>query len=150
LELIMTAETTTTEPVLHPSHPVLAISPDADAITALGVMSDQGVRHLPVVRGNRCEGLVIEADLLRAITVAASSQPPTVGMLYRRYPPTVAKDADLPTVAAAILGGGLDAALVVHGCALVGIVTSIDVLAAIAERRGRAESLKEPNGHPTR
>jgi acetoin utilization protein AcuB len=144
----MTAHTATTEPVLHASHRVLAIHPDTDAITALGVMGEHGVRHLPVVRGHRCVGMVTEADLLRAITVAPSA--PTAGTLCHRCPPTVPPDAGLPAVAAAILAGGLDAALVVHGCALVGIVTSIDVLAAIAERRGRAESLKEPNGHPTR
>jgi acetoin utilization protein AcuB len=128
----MTAHTATTEPVLLASHRVLAIHPDTDAITALGVMGEHGVRHLPVVRGHRCVGMVTEADLLRAITVAPSAPLPTAGTLCHRCPPTVPPDAGLPAVAAAILAGGLDAALVVQGSVLTGIVTSVDVLTSIA------------------
>jgi len=134
----MTTRSSATEPVAHAGDRVLAIHPDTDAATALDVMSVNAVRHLPVVHGNQCQGLVTETDLLRAVAVAAGepagSPRPTVGSHCHRLPPTVRKDAGLPAVAAAILAGGLDAALVVHGGALTGIVTSTDVLAAVAEQ----------------
>jgi CBS domain-containing protein len=120
---------------VHASHRVLAVDPHTDAVTALAVMEDNGVRHLPVVRGARCEGLITETQLLHALAVPATVTVPTVGMLCHRPPPTAPADAAPPVVAAAIIAGGLDAALVVHDGALTGIVTSKDVLAAVAEQQ---------------
>ena len=118
--------------VVHLANPVLAIHPDTDAITALKVMQDFGVRHLPVVLGNRCEGLVTETDLLRALAMTTRPELPAVRQLRHRHPPAVADGAPTDRIAAAILAGGLGAALVVHDGALTGIVTSTDVLAAVA------------------
>lgn len=126
--------TQSTAPTVHASHRVLAVHPDTDVITALRVMGDNGVRHLPVVSGHRCQGIVIEADLLRAVATTTGTRLPTAGALCHRRPPTVPEGAELSAVAAAIFDGGIDAALVVHGGALIGIVTSTDVLAAVANR----------------
>jgi len=131
----MTAPVSRPAPFVHSSHWVLAIDPDADAVTALGVMRDNGVRHLPVVRGARCEGLLTESDLLRVLVALPDGVAvPTVAQLCHREPPTVADGAPLATVAAAIMAGGLDAALVVQRGVLTAIVTSVDVIAAVAER----------------
>lgn len=121
----------TTAPAIHASRPVLAVDASADAITALTVMREHRVRHLPVVRGIRCVGLVTEVDLLRALTVSAAMPPPAAGVLCHP-PPAVTQDTPLPMVAAAILAGGLDAALVVSEGILCGIITSSDVLVAVA------------------
>jgi CBS domain-containing protein len=116
---------------IHISRRVLAVTPETDPMTALSVMRGNGVRHLPVVQGQRCIGLLTEAHLLEAIIGMPG---PSVGWLCGSPAPTVPAGATPSTMAAAILAGGLDAALVVHGAALVGIVTSTDVLAQLAEQ----------------
>ena len=131
----MTAPATPATPVVHPSHPVLVIDSETDALTALIVMRNHQVRHLPIVRGAHCEGLVTQADLLRALVVLSTRDPvPTVGSLCHRNPPVVPRSAELPAIAAAIVAGGVDAALVVRGRTLIGIVTTTDVLAAVAAK----------------
>jgi predicted transcriptional regulator len=112
------------------SHPVLAIDPNADAVTALRVMHHHGVRHLPVVRGAHCLGLVTETDLLRALTVSIMTPAPVASVC--RPAPVAPRDAPLPAIAAEIAAGGLDAVLLVDGAVLTGILTSADVLAAVA------------------
>jgi CBS domain-containing protein len=144
----MTPSTTTSTPAVHASHRVLAVHPDTDAITALALMDDNGVRHLPVVRRACCEGLVTEAHLLRALAAPATVPLPTVGMLCHRPPLTVPADAAPPVIAAAIISGGLDAALVVHGGTLTGIVTSKDVLALSCANDAQGRALPPATTEP--
>ena len=47
------------------SSPVITVSPSQTTIAALGVMTDRRVRHLPVVQGERCLGLVSIGDLVK-------------------------------------------------------------------------------------
>lgn len=117
------------------SRRVLAVTAETDAATALALMRGHRIRHLPVVYRRRCFGLLTEADLLRALTAQpAELAARPVGHLCHVPAPTVTAGAELATTAAAILAGGLDAALVVSQGVLAGIVTTTDVLTRLAEQ----------------
>ena len=45
--------------------PVITAPPDQDIVASMGVMTDRRVRHLPVVEGGRCLGLVSIGDLVK-------------------------------------------------------------------------------------
>lgn len=129
----MGSPTSSPPQIVHVSHLVLAVDPDVDAITALRLMRDNRVRHLPVINGNHCVGLLTDRDVLLALAVLPTSAAvPTVGPLCHGHAPVVDDGAPLSEVAAAIVAGGMDAALVVRGGVLTGIVTTSDVLAAVA------------------
>jgi CBS domain-containing protein len=108
---------------------VVAITPDAPLRVALRLMAAKNVRHLPVLDGPHCVGVVGETDIVRAVAVGG---PPLVGPLARPVPmlPITAHRAD---TAAAVLDGAVDAALVVHGGRIVGIVTATDLVRSLAE-----------------
>jgi len=44
---------------------VITVAPGQNVVGALGVMTDRRVRHLPVVDGERCLGLVSIGDLVK-------------------------------------------------------------------------------------
>jgi CBS domain-containing protein len=113
---------------------MVAVTAQTNAATALTVMRRHGVRHLPVAYGREYFGLLTESDLLRALIIMTGKIAVPVGQLCRVPAPTVAAGTGLATTAAAILAGGSDAVLVVKDAALVGIVTSTDVLAQLAEQ----------------
>ena len=49
---------------------VVAIVPDADLLIASRVMTARRVRHLPVMDGTHCRGLLLEIDVLQALALA--------------------------------------------------------------------------------
>lgn len=114
------------------SRRVLAVTADTDPVTALGVMRQGRVRHLPVIRGDQCVGLLTEVDLLVALAGGAAAVRSPVGELCQVPAPTVPAGATSDEIAAAILAGGADAALVVEDSVLVGIVTTTDLLIGLA------------------
>lgn len=114
---------------LHPSRPVRVVTDQATVAEALRVMRVAGVRHLPVVTGERCVGLLVDRDLIAAAVDGVTAP---VGHLARRPVPSVEAGAPAPRVARAVLRGGLDAVLVTEDGVVVGIVTATDALAALA------------------
>jgi CBS domain-containing protein len=107
---------------------IVAITPDAPLHTALRLMTRGLVRHLPVLDGTRCAGILVEADLVRA---AAIGGPAVVGPLARPVP-RIPLGARRSRAARALLEGGVDAVLVVDGERLVGIVTATDLVRSLA------------------
>ncbi len=110
---------------------IVAITPDAPLGTALRLMASGDVRHLPVMAGVHCAGIVVEADVVRALAVGGAR---TVGPLarpVRRVPITARRSV----VAGAVLDGGVDAVLVEHRGRLVGIVTTTDLVRSLAAGR---------------
>ena len=125
-------ETLDGDPPLHAvmSTHLVAITPDTPVTTALHVMATRDVRHLPVVDGSRCTGMVTEPDLLRGI--AAERGP--LGRATLRVHDVAGRALVLPRqtrlseATASMADEGLDAVLVGAPAALVGIVTSTDMI----------------------
>jgi len=116
---------------------LVAIVPSAPLDTALRLMIADAVRHLPVMEGGRCTGLVTETDLLRGL--AARRGPwGTTDLRVRdvaRAPSVVTETTRLDEAAALMGRDGTDAVLVVDGDGgLVGIVTATDVVRTLARR----------------
>ena len=107
---------------------VVAIAPDAPLRTGLRVMAANNIRHLPVIDGSRCLGVVLETDIVRAV---ATGEPQLLGPLVRALP-TVSVDDRRSAAARAVLAGDVDAVLVTNGGRLVGIVTATDLVRSLA------------------
>jgi CBS domain-containing protein len=117
------------------SEHVVAITPGSSVATALRLMAAGGVRHLPVVEGRRCEGVVVEGDLVRWLASgpgpfpAAAAVP--VGELCRTTEP-VSVRARRSEVASRMRAEGTDVVLVADGGRLRGIVTATDLVRSLA------------------
>lgn len=110
---------------------LLGITPDADVRIALRLLAEAAVRHLPVMDGAHCRGLVFEDDVLRWVAGGCLSDKSPIGELCRPVPALA--PADRRSAAATRMGAaGVDAVLVVADKKLVGIVTATDVLRSLA------------------
>lgn len=107
---------------------VVAITPDSPLHTALRLMASSKVRHLPVIEGSRCLGLVVETDLVRAVAIGG---PLLIGPLVRPVP-MVPVGGRRSLAARAVLAGDVDAVVVTDGDRLVGIVTVTDLVRSLA------------------
>jgi len=54
--------------------PVISISPDATVHDAMRIMTERRIRHLPVMVGERLEGVVSIGDLVRAVIEAQQAE----------------------------------------------------------------------------
>ena len=119
---------------------VVAITADADLLIASRLMVARSVRHLPVMDGGRCCGLLLEIDVLQAMASADNPlirSPLLVGELCR--PASTVRPEDRRSVAARQLRDtGLDAVLVCAGDSVVGILTATDLIRSLAEEVGDA------------
>jgi CBS domain-containing protein len=114
---------------------VVAITADAPCSTALYLMAATGVRHLPVLDGNRCCGVVFEIDLVRFASSACSPLMRAtfrVGDLTRPAAPlpVTARRSD---AARRMQDEHGDAVLVSDQGRLVGIVTATDLVRSLAD-----------------
>src|SRR5918995_7017055 len=94
--------------------PIVAITPDAPVATALDLMAATGVRHLPVVEGHRCGGLVVEADLIRYLVADAGALATQAAMAVgclARPPPSIHGSARRPEAARRKEAGRIGAVL---------------------------------------
>ncbi len=107
---------------------VVAVTPDAPLRTALQLMAIENVRHLPVLAGDRCTGVVGETDLVHAVAVGG----PTLAGPLARPVPAVAATAHRSAAARAMVAAGTDVVLVTDQERLVGIVTATDLLVSLA------------------
>ena len=117
---------------------------------ALNVLAEQGIRHLPVVRGSEVVGILSDRDFTSLGIVLVNdvegydrlrsrlSQP--VGVLMSSDVVSVSPDTDLSEIVALMLEEKLSAVPVVGGedDELVGIVSYVDVLRATQELLGDA------------
>ncbi len=107
---------------------VVAITPDSPLRTGLQLMAAHDVRHLPVIEGSRCLGVVVETDIVRAVAVGG---PPLLGSLVRPVS-MVPVGGRRSSAARAVLAADVDAVLVTDGDQLVGIVTATDLVRSLA------------------
>jgi CBS domain-containing protein len=47
------------------SSPVLTVTPDSEVLSALALMTQRRIRHLPVAEGGRLRGIVSIGDLVK-------------------------------------------------------------------------------------
>ncbi|NMN93951.1 CBS domain-containing protein [Antrihabitans stalactiti] len=110
---------------------VVAVGPLATLHEALAAMLGAGVRHLPVVHDGRCVGLLYECDALWELYLRAESAG-RAGVCARSPAPFIAPDASLDAAAQVLELAGADALIVGQGDRIAGILTTTDVVHAIA------------------
>jgi CBS domain-containing membrane protein len=119
---------------------LLTVGPDESVLMAYELMSRAGVHHVPVVTSSgRCLGLLDAPTLMQEWYPAPlSRQRRPVRALLRNRTPSVEPKDSLRFVAEQLDINEVDALPVVdaHG-RLLGLVTSRDVVAAVAGRRHR-------------
>jgi CBS domain-containing protein len=126
---------------------VVAIAADADLLIASQTMTTRGVRHLPVMDGTRCRGLLLEIDLIQALALADNPlvRPPQLAGELCRTAPTVRPEDRRCTAAKHMHSTGIDAVLVYAGQSLVGILTATDLIRSLAEQAGAQPAPGRPS-----
>jgi CBS domain-containing protein len=96
---------------------------------AQGIMRSYGIRHLPVLRGSRLQGILCERDMLQILnsTVEAPSNI-LVGEVMTPSPRIVPPERNARSAAAEMVRSHIGALLVCKGDSLVGIVSKTDFL----------------------
>ena len=112
---------------------LLGITPDAEVATALRLMARTGLRHLLVMDGQKCLGMLAEIDLVRCMAQGGALMPGWshfVGGMARPVEamPITARRSD----AARRMADGADAVLVIRDDHLLGIVTTSDLIRSLA------------------
>jgi len=101
---------------------------------SLKLMVDNGVRHLPVVDGEKLVGVVSERDLKIIENMESlDSAHVLVGDALTVAPYTVAPDVALSDVARQMAERRVGSAVVVEGDKVVGVFTTVDALEALAK-----------------
>lgn len=117
---------------------VVAVVADADLLIASRIMTARQVRHLPVMDGAHCRGLLLEIDVLQALALADNPlvRPPLLaGELCRTVPEVRAEDRR-SAAARQMRTAGVDAVLVCAGGSVVGILTATDLVRSLAAEAG--------------
>jgi CBS domain-containing membrane protein len=136
------------------------VEPTDNVATAERLMRERRCQHLPVVEGSKVVGMLAAHDLLKALVLRAESGEPDsellrrtslehrhVGDIMQRNVRVLAPNATLLDATRALSGGGFHALPIVSPDGrVVGIVTSTDIIQALAEELQRAAS---GTAHPT-
>ena len=111
-----------------------SIGIDQPLTRAHGMMSEHGIRHLPVLHGGKLVGMLTERDL-RLVESLKDVDPSKVtvedamsGVVY-----SVSPDAQLDEVVRTMGQHKYGSAVVMQNSKVVGIVTTVDVCRALAE-----------------
>jgi acetoin utilization protein AcuB len=124
----------------------ITISPQDSFRNAMNLIRQRGIRHLPVVEGDRLVGIVTDRDLRQASPSPATSleihelhyllEKVTVREIMTS--PVVTATPEMPIEAAArlMLTHRIGSLPVLRGMALVGIITETDILSAFVDVMG--------------
>lgn len=108
---------------------------DATLREASGLLALADVRHLPVVDGDRVVGMVSERDVLGTLLPQAAGKAslaaPSVRDVMSEEIVAVPPDATLAEVIDKLIDHRVGAVLVLDGDSLLGIVSYVDMLAAM-------------------
>ena len=117
---------------------VVCVSPSHSLTNAYGLMTEWGIRHLPVVDGRRLVGILSDRDLLLSgmRTVSGVAFPPqAVGEVMTPRPMTCRRGTTIGEAAAMMLDHKIDSLPVVDlDGDLVGLLTTSDLLGLLRER----------------
>ena len=110
---------------------IIVVLPGVSLKVAARMMKRRHVRHLPVVLDGRLLGILSDRDVLRH---RGSEAPITCGEAMTPAPITCSPDTSVGRVAALMLEHKIDSIPVVERDALIGLVTSSDLLELLVER----------------
>lgn len=118
------------------------ITPDAPVSTALRLMARTGVRHLPVMDGQQCLGVVVEADLVHYLARCGpltSGASLLVGEITRTVQllPCTARRSD---AAWRMHADASDAVLITEDGRVLGILTATDLIRSLVSHGERGIS----------
>ncbi|HSB70009.1 MAG TPA: CBS domain-containing protein [Candidatus Methylomirabilis sp.] len=141
---------------------VVTVSPGDSFRTAMTLIRQKGIRHLPVVDGTRLVGIVTDRDLRQASPSQATSlsihelhyllEKLTVQHIMTTRVITVRPDQTVEEAAMLLLGHRIGGLPVVQDGQLRGIITETDILQAFLQLRGKgpldiAAAVVEIEGH---
>ena len=111
---------------------VVTVPPELSLQAAHQLMLDRGLRHLPVVAGQKLAGILSDRDLLLAIggSQGAFIYPPSsVGEVMSLAPVSAAPDASIAELARTMMDAKIDALPIINSRdVLLGLVTSTDLM----------------------
>jgi len=137
---------------------VVTVTPEESFRTAMHLIRQKGIRHLPVVEGKRLVGIVTDRDLRQAAPSGATSlsihelhyilEKVTVREIMTKQVVTIRPDQTVEDAALLLLGHRIGGLPVVREGELIGIITETDILQAFLQLRGKgpldiAESIVE-------
>ncbi len=109
-----------------------SVEPESDVETALGIMNDHGIHHLPVTEGGKLTGVISSHEIqLRA--KSDDDTPPKVLDVMSSDTFTVDLSERLDSVLHRMAEHHLDLVIVTRKGKLAGIFTHVDAYAAFAE-----------------
>lgn len=111
-----------------------SIRPQATLADAHALMRDNGIRHLPVVRGGRLVGCVSQRDLalLESLPDVEPSEVPVEDAMTTEVF-TTSPDAPLRHVVGQMAERKIGSAVIMEGDEIVGVFTTTDALAALSQ-----------------
>jgi len=109
------------------------IGADQPVTKARELLRELGIRHLPVLRGGRLDGMISERDLALIEQLDLNAERLTVEDAMSPDVYAVPPTALLADVALEMAARKLGSAVVVEHGAVVGILTTVDVCAALGE-----------------
>ncbi len=114
----------------------LVVSPEQTLGQAWAMMSEQSCRHLPVLENGHLVGVISMVDIGRVAVGVESLMARSVGETMTKNPVTVGPDEPIESAAAHMGLHKVNCLPVVSGGKLVGIVTTYDLLDALARHLG--------------
>ena len=115
---------------------VVTVPPELSLEAAHRIMLERGLRHLPVVAGQKLAGILSDRDLLLAIggSQGAFVYPPiTVGEVMSLAPVSAGPAASLSELAQTMVDAKIDALpIITSKDVLIGLVTSTDLMRVLS------------------
>ena len=124
---------------------VISVAPGDTVLAAANVMNDKGIGGVVVMNGATLVGIFTERDIMRRV-VAASRDPATtlVSDVMTAAPMTITAEMQVAACRAMMSARRVRHLPVVHDGALVGVVTSGDVLAfEVVQAEAQIEQLEK-------
>lgn len=133
---------------------VVTASPDERLKRAWTLLQEQGIRHLPVLEGDRLVGIVTDRDIRQALPSRVTAlgvhellmllDRVTLREIMTKAVVTVTPDQSIPEAARLLVEHRIGALPVVEGDRLVGILTETDVLKAYLSLGDVSEMSPQP------
>lgn len=128
----MSVKLTTVAHVMTPDP--ICITSKVTIADAHGIMTERGFRHLPVVDDKKLVGVLSTTDIGRLATEVPALMNKRVAELMTPTPQTIESSAPIEVAAATLAARKINCLPVTRNGELVGIVTTYDLLDALARQ----------------